>query len=99
MTDEGLNEEEYMLHIKQLRYNYTSFDLESKSREEKDRILNIISIRALYLTNYEGIWATEWHEYSCKRKSPYRNVCNDLIQSYALAARKCKSLKDPKGDR
>lgn len=99
LNDNGLNEEQYMLQIKQLRYNYTTFDINKESQDDRDWVLNVIADRAVLLENYQNVRQNAWFDYTCHRKSPHRNLCNDLIQSYAQAARKCKNLKDSKGNK
>lgn len=92
MSEKGFDVDKYMEHIKQLRYNYTTFDINSKSIDEKDKLLDTISRRAIMLPSYRP--NVQSYAILCKRKSPHPNLCNDLIESYALAARECKKLEN-----
>lgn len=92
MSNKGFDVDKYMEHIKQLRYNYTTFDINSKSIDEKDKLLDTISRRAIMLPSYRP--NVQSYAILCKRKSPHPNLCNDLIESYALAARECKKLEN-----
>ncbi|KAG4067007.1 hypothetical protein HA402_012353 [Bradysia odoriphaga] len=98
MTDAGLNETEYMLQIRQLRFNYTTFDINEKSNETKQKILDTIlqqTLRRAELDNCHSINSQRFSE----NPRLYRSICYDLVESYALAASNCKNVKDPKGDR
>lgn len=98
MTDNGLDEAEYMMQIKQLRYNYTSFDINASDIKPEDKtwLMGVIERRASFLK------AFNWPKDACKTAQqdiPYHNnPCNALIESYAEAARTCKNVKYPKGD-
>jgi hypothetical protein len=85
MTDKGFDEDQYMRHIKQLRYNYTSFDINSKPLEEKAQILHSMAKLATQLEKYE-------------QNGSAGSRYNALIQSYADAAHNCKGLKDVNED-
>lgn len=111
ITDAGrLDETEYMSQIKQLRFNYTLFDINTLSVEEKQQIWETVYKEA---NNYPR---------NCYAAAPLGNLpfnhmifgsllghvspekvniedtCYNLILSYAQAARKCKNVRDPKGD-
>lgn len=66
MTDEGFKEEVYLRHIKQLRYNYTTYDVYQKSPEQKQQVLD--AINKLGGPNYELIQIYEWAANECKDK-------------------------------
>lgn len=85
MFDDGLDEDQYMLQIKELRYNSTYFDINHKSDAEKSVILASLTKLATQLENYE-------------RKKTFESRYYELIQSYAQAANKCKNVKDPNGN-
>lgn len=99
MTDYGLDEDEYMKQIKQMRYNYTSFDRNTKSKEMKKLIEDTIIERASRLIHYETREPDSFTQAKCENIPPFRNHCYDLLLSYAEAAHECKNLKDPDGDK
>lgn len=100
MSDSGLDEIEYLSHIKQLRYNYTTFDIHKLSIRAQRRVMEIISKRASDLPRYIARPLDFHDHFICRIYSKvFRNTCYNLIQSYALAARNCKNLKATDGDR
>ncbi|KAG4065158.1 hypothetical protein HA402_007555 [Bradysia odoriphaga] len=77
MTDAGFQVDQYMLQFKQLRLNYTSYNLNSKPRAEKEEVLAAIKKFAEgNPKNYEMIEAYEWAANECKgRKDPDDDNC------------------------
>ncbi|XP_037029872.1 uncharacterized protein LOC119069815 [Bradysia coprophila] len=88
MTDAGLDETEYMVQIKQLRFNYTSFDINEKSNETKQKILDTILKQTLSRAKLDNCHSNNSQRFA-DNPSLYRSICYDLIESYALAARNC----------
>lgn len=68
MTDEGFKEDVYLKHIKQLRYNYTTYDVYQKSPEQKQQVLDAIDKLGQSTQNYELIQIYEWAANECKDK-------------------------------
>nr|AWC08440.1 odorant-binding protein 29 [Bradysia odoriphaga] len=102
VTDCGLDEAEYMKQIKQLRFNYTSFNVNDESDNDKRKIWETIENRAnslpplcYYVFSSDSFYTQIQHRIPTLN---YQNRCYKLIQSYSKAARKCKDLKDPQGD-
>lgn len=83
ITAKGFQVDEYMIIFKQLRLNYTSYDINTKSKEEKQMVLdaiNAFSDRAII--GLEG-----------KPKN------YELITTYEWAANECKDRKDANGNK
>lgn len=99
MNDYGLNETEYMKQIKQMRYNYTTFDVSEQSNEMKKLIRDTIVKRASRLVHYETRADDLYTQSKCENNPPMRNHCYNLLLSYEQAAHGCKYLKDSSGDK
>lgn len=70
MTDDGFKEDIYLRHVKQLRYNYTSYDIDAKSPEVKQQILNAINkfSQPKPKQNHQLLQIYEWATNECKDK-------------------------------
>ncbi|XP_037039767.1 uncharacterized protein LOC119076865 isoform X2 [Bradysia coprophila] len=83
MTDDGFQEAPYMKLIKQLRFNYTSFDVDELRGKTKLKLLASIRSLANGLNNYKMI---------TYQNAPHPDEAYYLIESYARAAYKCKDV-------
>lgn len=103
MTDEGFQVAEYMAQIKQLRYNYTSFDLNEQSDSMKLNVATALKGQVFRFSHEDGCFAEKYdrnYKGQLRRRTIlYPEICYELIQSYELAAQSCKDLRDPAGDR
>lgn len=107
MTDDGFDEKEYMMQIKQLtKLNYTAVEKNEKPMEPKQKILDAIFKRATryskdcYAVGANDIELRPMHRNLQGNPNEYRRqLCYDLIRSYEQGVRNCKGLRDPKGDR
>lgn len=71
MTDEGLDEKLYLTQIKQLRFNFTHFDVNDQTPEVKEQVLDAINHLGGIRNSYEIIQTYEWAAHECKdRKDP-----------------------------
>lgn len=68
MSDDGLDENAYMLQIKQLKYNYTSFDINKETPEKRQEILTTIKDLTQTEHSYEIIRSYEYAAHECKYK-------------------------------
>lgn len=65
MTDDGLNRDTYITQIKQLRYNYTSYNVNDKEPKQREEILTTIKELGQIDNNYELIQNYEYVAYYC----------------------------------
>ncbi|XP_037031501.1 uncharacterized protein LOC119071007 [Bradysia coprophila] len=94
MTDDGLNKTAYMAQIKQLRFNYTSFDITKKPIRTQQKIYEVINAQVPYLIAKDYCYGTgPWLEVK-----DLHHMCNQLIYSYEMAAYECRDIIDPTGD-
>lgn len=94
MSDNGLNEAEYMAQIKKLRRNYTSFDINKKSDATRREILQIISYQIPPLYRQDSCFSRFGPNRVNVRSNETRGeVCKALLESYAMAASECKAVK------
>lgn len=73
MTDEGFQVGQYVIDIKQLRFNYTSFDIDGSAATPEKKQLMWDAIKNLNKNerSYELVQAYEWAAEECKeRKDP-----------------------------
>lgn len=69
MTEEGFQIDDYMLHIKQLRMNYTSYNVDSRSPEEKQEVYDAIKkFGGRNPRNFDLIRVYEWAANKCKNR-------------------------------
>ncbi|XP_037029860.1 uncharacterized protein LOC119069807 isoform X2 [Bradysia coprophila] len=107
ITDAGMNETEYMLQIKKLRFNHTSFDITKKSNETKAMILDTTYQKMMSLATNDECFAVSGTRGLVNGTRGFREnapphlseICHGLIDSYAYAASLCKHMSnDPRGD-
>lgn len=92
ITDDGLNVTEYMVQIRYLRFNYTSFDERyANSSEMKKMMFDVIKESAIIFSDKKCFY----NNYSPDN----REHCYELIQSYERAANRCKLIKNSEGKR
>ncbi|XP_037030956.1 uncharacterized protein LOC119070631 [Bradysia coprophila] len=65
MTDEGFQVEQYMRHVKQLRFNYTSFDIDKRPAGAKRDMLATIWKRSSGCGSYGTILNYSWAARQC----------------------------------
>ncbi|XP_037029870.1 uncharacterized protein LOC119069814 isoform X2 [Bradysia coprophila] len=110
-NDGSLDVVEYTSQIKQLRFNYTIFDINNLSMGDKQQIWDTVYSQANdYPRNCYAVdsFGNEFYDHSkfgsikdhvSPTKVNIADNCYNLILSYAQAARKCKNVKDPNGNR
>lgn len=94
MTDDGFNVAEYMKQIKQLRLNYTSFDINEQPSEMRRTIFDVTHAQLPRLVRKDNCY----HISALDPNQKYAE-CYTLIKSYEQAANDCKDLQDPDGDK
>ncbi|XP_037036425.1 uncharacterized protein LOC119074408 [Bradysia coprophila] len=87
MTDDGFQEGLYMKTIRQLRLNYTSFNIDEKRGETKLKILKTVKRLAKGLNRFTMC--------STRNSKSNRDDSEYLLESYARAAHKCKQVEYP----
>lgn len=66
MTDEGFQANTYLLQVKQLRLNYTIFDVNTDSPEMQQQVEDAVKKYASVYKGYETIETYEWAAHECK---------------------------------
>lgn len=91
-----------MKQIKQLRFNYTTFNINDESMDNKRRIWETMENRAnsftplcFYVFSSDSFFSQPMYRLPTLS---YKDRCYKLIQAYQKAADKCKDIKDPDGD-
>ncbi|KAG4074122.1 hypothetical protein HA402_014327 [Bradysia odoriphaga] len=113
INDEGFQEETYLIQIRKLLFNYTSFDVNARPKETKETI---------WIAGGNNVVERFHENESCfpignRLKKALKSVaqpgipdaqnavpaellpdlCHELLQSYEQAVHECKNRKDPKG--
>lgn len=66
MTDKGFDKKEYMTQIKKLNYNYTHYDLDKMTLDEKHEIMTTLDGLAPRAHIYKNIKIYEFAVNECK---------------------------------
>lgn len=65
LSDDGFNVPQYMTHVKQLRFNYTSFDINNRPQDSKREMLMTIWKRSSGCGSYATILNYSWAARQC----------------------------------